>query len=116
MRKYSLIDDGQGNYRYGNGYEQFEEQEKLPEPDHKSTLRALLRDADEVIKQMTLDELKAKITAILPGATFEVDDLGQIVIRSSFRLHTDPEALAETLREKARDYVPLKKGLFGRGK
>ncbi len=112
MWKYSLIDDGQGNY--GFGYEHSEEQEKLPEPDHRSMLRALLRDADEV-KQMTLDELKAKITAILPGATFEADGLGQIVVRSSCRLHSDPEVLAQTLREKARDYVP-KKSLFRRGR
>ncbi len=115
MPKYSLIDDGRGNYRYGNGYGQFEEQEKPPELDQRSTLRALLRDADEVSK-MTLDELKANITAILPGATFEVDDLGQIVIRSSFRLHIDPEALAETLRAKAGYYVRPKKGLFRRRK
>ena len=110
MLKYSLIDDGQGDYRYGN--ETYEDQEKLPEPDQKSTLRALLRD----VEQMTLDELKAKITAILPGATFEVDSLGRIVIRASFRLHIDQEALAETLREKARDYVPPKKGLLRRRK
>jgi hypothetical protein len=113
---YSLIDDGQGNLRYGNGYEQFAEQEEIPEPDPTATVRALLRDADEVAKQMTLDELKAKITAILPGATFEMDDLGQIVIRSSFRLRIDPEALAQTLREQARYYAPRKKGLFWRGK
>lgn len=110
MLKYSLIDDGQGNYRLG--YEANEEQEKSPEPDQKSTLRALLRD----VEQMTLDELKAKITAILPGATFEVDSLGRIVIRASCRLHIDPEALAETLREKARHHVPPKKGLFGKRK
>lgn len=116
MRKYSLIDDGQGNYRYGNVYELFQEEERVSEPDQKSTLRALLRDADEVIKQMTLDELKAKITAILPGATFEVNELGQIVIRSSVRMHTDPKTWAEPLREKARDFVPPKKGLFGKRK
>ena len=110
MLKYSLIDDGQGDYRHG--YEAYEEQEKTPEPDQKSTLRALLRD----VEQMTLDELKAKITAILPGATFEVDSLGRIVIRASCRLHIDPEALAETLREKARHSVPPKRGLFGRRK
>jgi hypothetical protein len=110
MLKYSLIDDGQGNNRHG--YETYEEQEKSPEPDQKSTLRALLRD----VEQMTLDEVKAKITAILPGATFEVDSLGRIVIRASCRLHIDPEALAETLREKARHHVPPRKGLFRRGK
>ena len=110
MLKYSLIDDGQGNHRHG--YEAYEEQEGLPEPDQKSTLRALLRD----VELMTLDELKAKITAILPGATFEVDSLGRIVIRASCRLHIDPEGLAETLREKARDYVPPKRGLFGKRK
>jgi hypothetical protein len=104
MLKHSLVDDGQGNYRY----EPYEEQEKTPEPDQKSTLRALLRDVEHV----TLDELKAKITAILPGATFEVDSLGRIVIRASCRLHIDPEALTETLREKARDFVPPKKGRF----
>lgn len=113
---YSLTDDGQGNYRYGNGHEQFAEQEKIPEPDQTYTVRALLRDADEVGKQMTLDELKEKITSILPGAIFEMDDLGQIVIRSSSRLRFDPEALAQTLREKARYYAPRKKGLFRRGK
>lgn len=115
MRNYSFIDDEQVSYRYGNGYDQSEEQEKLPEPDQRATLRALLRDANEVSK-MTLDDLKAKITAILPGATFEVDDLGQIVIRPGFRLHIDPEALAETLREKARYYVRPKKGRFRRRK
>jgi hypothetical protein len=113
MLDHPLIDDRPGNHRYG--YEELEEQEKLPEDDQRSTLRALLRDADEV-KRMTLDELRARITAILPGATFEVDDLGQIVIRSSFRLRTEPEAL-EGLREKARrDYVPPKRGLFRKGR
>ena len=106
MLKHSLIDDGRGNY--GNGYRTNEEQEKIPEPDQKSTLRARLRDVERV----SLDELKAKISAILPGATFEVDSLGRLVIRASCRLHIDPEALAETLREKARVYVPPKKGLF----
>jgi len=110
MRKYSRIDYGQGNHRYG--YETYEEQEKLPEPDQTSTLRALLRD----VEQMTLDELKAKITAVLPGATFEVDSFGRIVIRASCRLHIDPEVLAEGLREKARHYVPPKKGLLRRRK
>jgi hypothetical protein len=104
MLKYSLIDDGRGNYRY----ETYEEQQRLPEPDQKSTLRALLRDVD----RMTVDELKAKITAILPGATFEVDSFGRLVIRANCRLHVDPESLAEALREKARDFVPPKKGLF----
>ena len=109
MLKYSLIDDGQGNHQHRYGTNQ--EQEKLPEPDRKSTLRALLRE----VEQMTLDELKAKITAILPGATFEVDSLGRIVIRASCRLHMDPEALAEALRDKARHFVPPpKKGLFGK--
>ena len=108
MLKYSLIDDGRGNYRY----ETHEEQERFPEPDQKSTLRALLQDVD----RMTLDDLKAKVTTILPGATFEVDSLGGLVIRASCRLHIDPESLAETLREKARDFVPPKKGLFGRRK
>ena len=112
MRTYALIEDGHGNYRYG--YEQLEEEQKPSQPDHKSMLRALLRDADEVTKQMTLEELKAKITAILPGASFEVDGLGQIVIRASCRLHTDPEALAESLREKARTYIQPRKGRFGR--
>ena len=111
---YSLIDDGQGNYRYG--HERFAEPEKTPEPDQTYTVRALLRDADELGKQMTLDELKAKITAILPGATFEMDDLGQIVIRSSSRLHFDPEALAHALREKALYYAPRRKGRLRRGK
>jgi hypothetical protein len=111
MLKYSLIDDGRASYRHG--YETHEEQEKIPEPDQKSTLRARLRE----VEQMTLDELKAKITAILPGATFEIDSLGRIVIRASCRLHIDPETLAETLREKARDFVPPpKKGLFGKRK
>ena len=113
---HSLIEDGQGNYRYGNRDEQFAEQEKIPEPDQTYTVRALLRDADEVDRQMTLDELKAKISAILPGAIFELDDLGQIVIHSSSRLRFDPEALAQTLREKARYYAPRKKGLFRRGR
>jgi hypothetical protein len=110
MLKYSLVDDGQGNYRHG--YEPHEEQEKTPEPDQKSTLRALLRD----VEQVTLDELQTKITAILPGASFEVDSLGQIVIRASCRLHIDPEALAETLRAKARLHDPPKTGLFRRRK
>lgn len=113
---YSLIDDGQGNFRNGNGYEQLAEQEEIPEPDPTATVRAILRDADEVAKQMTLDELKAKITAILPGATFEMDELGQVVIRSSSRLRIDAEALAQTLREKARYYAPREKGLFRRGR
>ncbi len=108
MLKYSLIEDGRGNYRY----ETYEEQERSREPDQKSTLRARLRE----VEQMTLDELKAKITAILPGATFEVDSFGRLVIRASYRLHIDPESLAETLREKARDFVPPKKGLFGKRK
>ena len=110
MLKHSLIDDGPRNDRHG--YETHEDLQKIPEPDHKSTLRALLRD----VEQMTLDELKAKITAILPGATFEVDGLGRIVIRAGCRLHIDPGALAETLREraKAREYVPPRKGLFRR--
>jgi hypothetical protein len=108
MLKYSLVDDGQGNYRY----EHDEEQEKTPEPDQKSTLRALLRE----VEQVTLDELKAKITAILPGATFEVDSLGQIVIRASCRLHIDPEVLAESLRAKARLSAPPKTGRFRRRK
>jgi hypothetical protein len=108
MLKYSLIEEVDGNYRAG--YETYDEQEKLPEPDQKSTLRALLRD----VEQMTLDELEAKITTILPGATFEVDSLGRIVIRASCRLRIDSEALAESLREKARLYSPPKKGLFGK--
>ena len=110
MLKYSLVDDGLGNYRHG--YETHQELEEFPEPDEKSTLRALLRD----VEQMTLDELKARITAILPGATFEVDGLGQIVIRASCRLRIDPEELAEALRERARDYGPPKKGLFAKRK
>jgi hypothetical protein len=110
MLKYSLVDDGQGNYRHG--YEPYEEQEKTPEPDQKSTLRALLREVEHV----TLDELKTKITAILPGATFEVDSIGQIVIRASCRLHIDPEVLAESLRAKARLYAPAKTGRFRRRK
>lgn len=110
MQKYALIEDGQGNYRYG--YETHEEQEKVPEPDQKSTLRALLSD----VEPMTLDEVKAKVSAILPGATFEVDSLGRIVIRSSCRVHIDPGALAETLREKARHQVPPTKGTRRRRK
>jgi hypothetical protein len=58
--------------------------------------------------------LKSKITAILPGATFEVDSFGGLVIRASCRLRIDPASLAETLRGKARDFVPPKKGLFGK--
>jgi hypothetical protein len=108
MLKYSLVDDGQENYRY----EPYEEQEKTPEPDQKSTLRALMRE----VEQVTLDELKTKITAILPGATFEVDSLGQIVIRASCRLHIDPEVLAESLRAKARLYAPPKARRFRRRK
>jgi hypothetical protein len=111
---YSLIDDGQGNYRYG--HERFPEPEKTPEPDQTYIVRALLRDADEVGKQLTPDELKARITAILPGAIFEMDDLGQIVIRSSSRQRFDSEALAHTLREKARYSAPRRKGLLRRGK
>lgn len=110
MLRYSLVDDGRDNYRHG--YETHEQQEKGLEPDQKSTLRALLRDVEHV----TLDELKAKITAILPGATFEVDSLGRIVIRASCRLHIDPEALAETLRAKARLHTPPKTGRFRRRK
>ena len=34
MPKYSLIDDGHGNYPAG--YETHDEQEKLPEPDQRS--------------------------------------------------------------------------------
>ena len=108
MLKYSLIEDGRGNYRY----ETHEEQERSPEPDQKSTLRALLQDVD----RMTMDELKAKITAILPGAIFEVDSFGGLVIRANCRLHVDPESLTEALREKARDFVPPKRGLFGKRK
>ena len=108
MLKYSLIDDGRGNYRY----ETYEEQERSREPDQKSTLRARLRE----VEQMTVDEMKSKITAILPGATFEVDSFGGLIIRANCRLHVDPESLAETLREKARDFVPAKKGLFGKRK
>ena len=111
---YSLIDDGQGNFRFAKGHERFAVREKIPEPDQTYTMRALLRDADEVGKQMTLDELKARITAILPGASFQMDDLGQIVIRSSSRMHLDPEDLAQTLRDKALYRVPRKKGLFRR--
>ena len=113
---YSLIDDGQGNYRFAKGHERFAGQEKTPDPDQTYTVRARLRDADEVGKHMTLDELKARITAILPGASFQMDDLGQIVIRSSSRLRFDPEALAQTLRDKALYRAPRKKGLFRRGK
>ena len=113
---HSLIDDGQGNYRFAKGHERFAEQEKTPEPDQTYTVRALLRDADEVGRHMTLDELKARITAILPGASFQMDDLGQIVIRSSSRLRFDPDALAQTLRDKARDRAPRKQGLFRRRK
>jgi hypothetical protein len=113
---YSLIDDGQGNFRFAKGHERFAVREKIPEPDQTYTMRALLRDADEVGKQMTLDELKARITAILPGASFQMDDLGQIVIRSSSRMHLDPEDLAQTLRDKALYRVPRKKGVFRRRK
>jgi hypothetical protein len=113
---YSLIDDGQGNFRFAKGHERFAVQEQIPEPDQTYTMRALLRDADEVGKQMTLDELKARITAILPGASFQMDDLGQIVIRSSSRMHLDPEDLAQTLRDKALYRVPRKKGVFRRRK
>ena len=113
---HSLIEDGQGNFRFGNGHERFAEQEKTPQPDQTYTVRALLRDADELGKQMTLDELKARITAILPGASFQMDDLGQIVIRSSARLRFDPDALAQTLREKALYRAPRKQGLFRRRK
>ena len=106
MRRYSLIEDAQENNGFGNGYERFEEQEMLPGPeDHKSMLRVLLREADAA-KQMTLDELRAKIGAILPGAAFEVDDLGQIVIRSGFRVNIDSEAWSEILRQKAREQFP----------
>ena len=110
MLKYSLIDDRRGNHHAGYGTH--DEQEELPEPDQKSTLRALLRD----VELMTLDELKARITTILPGATFEVDSLGRIVIRASCRLRIDSGALTETLREKARHFEPPKKGLFGKRK
>lgn len=110
MLKYSLSDDEQRTYRHGS--EPREEQQSTPGPDQKSTLRALLRE----VEQVTLDELKTKITAILPGATFEVDSLGQIVIRASCRLHIDPEALAESLRTKARLYDPPKTGRFRRRK
>src|SRR5262245_55421335 len=71
--KYSLNDDGQG-YRYK--YSPHKEQVTLPEVDQRFMLRALLRD----VEPMTLDELKAKIIAILPGAAFEVDSLGQVTI------------------------------------
>ena len=110
MLNYSLIDDGHGNYRAG--YETHDEEEKPPQPDQKSTLRALLRD----VELMTLDELKARITTILPGATIEVDSLGRIVIRASCRLRIDSGAMTETLREKARHFEPPKKGLFGKRK
>ena len=65
---------------------------------------------------MTLDVLKTRVTAILPGASFQMDDLGQIVIRSSSRLRLDPEALAQTLRDQALYRAPRKKGLFRRRK
>ena len=113
---YSLTDDGQGNYRFAKGHERFAEQEKTPEPDPTYTVRALLRDADEVGRHMTLDVLKARVTAILPGASFQMDDLGQIVIRSSSRLRLDPEELAQTLRDEALYRAPRKKGLFRRRK
>ena len=113
---HSLIDDGQGNYRLAKKHERFAEQETTPEPDQTYTVRALLRDADEVARHMTLDELKARITAILPGASFQIDDLGQIVIRSSSRLSFDPDALAQTLRDKALNSAPRKQGLFRRRK
>ena len=113
---YSLIDEGQGNYRFAKGHERLAEKERGPEPDQTYTVRALLRDADEVGKQMTPDELKARITAILPGASFQMDDLGQIVIRSSSRMHLDPEDLAQTLRDKALNRAPRKQGLFRRRK
>ena len=113
---HSLIDDGQGNYRLAKGHERFAEQETTPEPDQRYTVRALLRDADEVGRNMTLDELKARITAILPGASFQMDDLGQIVIRSSSRLRFDTEALAQTLRDMARYRAPRKKSRFRRGR
>ena len=115
MRRYSLIEDTQGNYGFGNGYERFQEQETLAEhDDQKSMLRALLREADAAAKKMTLDELKARITAIVPGANFEVDDLGQIVIRTGFQVHIDSEGLTDVLRQKARDQFPPRKGRFGR--
>lgn len=115
MQRYSLTEDAHGNYGFGNGYERFEEEETLPKhEDQKSMLRALLRDADAAAKQMTLDELKARITAIVPGANFEVDDLGQIVIRTGFQVHIDSEGLTEILRQKARDQFPPRKGRFGR--
>ena len=117
MRRYSLIDDEQENYGFGNGYEPFEERVTLPDAeDDKSMLRVLLREADAAADQMTLDELKARITAILPGANFEVDDLGQIVIRSGFRVNIDSEALAEIMRGKARDQFPPNKGRSRRKK
>ena len=110
VQEQSLIDDGQRNG--GNGYEPFEEQDKAPESDHRATLRAILRD----VQQITLDDLKTKITAMLPGATFEVDNLGQIVIRASYRPDIDSEAMADTLRAKARLYVPPKRGRVRRRK
>lgn len=113
---YSLIDDGQGNYRFAKGHERFAEQETTREPDQTYTVRALLRDADAVGRHMTLDELKARISVILPGASFQMDDLGQIVIRSSSRLRFDPDALAQTLRDKALYRAPRKQGLFRRRK
>ena len=113
---HSLIDDGQGNYTLAQRHERYAEQETTPEPDQTYTVRALLRDADERGKQMTLDELKARITAILPGASFQMDDLGQIVIRSSSRQRFYPEALAQTLRDQARYRAPRKKGPFRRRK
>jgi hypothetical protein len=45
-----------------------------------------------------------------------VDDLGQIVIRSSSRLRFDPDALAQSLRDKALNRAPRKRGLFRRRK
>jgi hypothetical protein len=117
MRRYSLIDDEQENYGFGNGYEPFDGRETLPDAeDEKSMLRVLLREADTAANMTTLDELKARITAILPGANFEVDDLGQIVIRTGFRVNIDSEALAEILRRKARDQFPPKKSRSRRRK
>jgi hypothetical protein len=117
MRRYSLIEDEQENYGFGNGYEPLEERETLPDAeDEKSMLRVLLREAETAANQTTLDELKARITAILPGANFEVDDLGQIVIRTGFRVNIDSEALAEVLRRKARDQFPPKRGRSRRKK
>lgn len=106
MRRYSLIEDAQENNGFGNGYERFEEQEMLPEPeDHKSMLRGAparsgLGQADDA------GRAGAKIGAILPGAAVEVDDLGQIVIRSGFRMNIDSEAWSEILRQKAREQFP----------